>query len=50
VIIPVEEPQPQAIPGYLEPKNFELIARYFGEGKFGKIPFNQYQKQFKSTW
>ena len=50
VIIPLEEPQPQAIPGFLEPKDFEMIVKYFGEGKYGKIPFNQFQKQFKGTW
>lgn len=50
VIIPVEELQPQAIPGYLEPKDLEMIVKYFGEGKFGKVPFNQFQQQFKSSW
>lgn len=50
VILPVNEATPQAIPGYLEPKNFEPIVKYFGEGKFGKIPFNLYHQQFKSTW
>ena len=50
VVIPVEEAQPQAIPGFMEPKDFEVIVKYFGEGKFGKVPFNQYQQKFKSTW
>ena len=50
VIIPVEAAQPQSIPGFLEPKDFEIVVKYFGEGKFGKIPFNQFQQQFKSTW
>ena len=50
VILPVEEAQPQAIPGYMEPKDFEMIVKYFGEGQFGKIPFNQFQQKFKSTW
>ena len=50
VIIPVEEAQPQAIPGFLEPKDFEIIVKYFGERKFGKMPFNQFQQQFKSNW
>lgn len=50
VIIPVEQPQPQAIPGFLEPKDFEMIAKYFGEKKFGKVPFNQYQQTFKPSW
>ena len=50
VIIPVEDGQPQAIPGFLEPKDFEVIVKYFGEGKYRKVPFPQYQQQFKSSW
>lgn len=49
VIIPVDG-EPQAIPGYLAPNEFELIAKYFGEGKYGKVPFEEYQKSFKSQW
>lgn len=41
---------PQAIPGYLPPADFELIVKYFGEDKFGKVPFDQYQQGFKSSW
>jgi len=50
VIIPQDGSAPQAIPGYLEPKDFELIAKYFGEGEYGKISFAEYQKNFKSSW
>jgi len=50
VIIPVDGSGPQAIPGYLEPKYFEMIVKYFGEGHYGKTPFQQYQKSFKSSW
>jgi thioredoxin-related protein len=50
VIIPAEGNQPQAIPGYLNPKDFELIAKYFGEDNYGKTPFEEYQKNFKSSW
>ncbi|MBY0536664.1 MAG: DUF255 domain-containing protein [Chitinophagaceae bacterium] len=50
VIIPTDGSEPQAIPGYLETKDFELILTYFGEGHYGKIPFQQYQQQFKSSW
>src|SRR5271170_7003318 len=32
VIIPADGSDPQAIPGYLEPKDIELILKYFGEG------------------
>jgi len=49
VIIPVEG-EPQAIPGYLTPSEFEGLVKYFGEGKFGKISFDEYQRGFKSTW
>jgi len=49
VIIPVNG-EPQAIPGYLTPSELELIVKYFGEGKFGKVPFEDYRKQFKSQW
>lgn len=50
IIIPADGSEPQAIPGYLETKDFELIAKYFGEGGYGKIPFDKYQKEFKPTW
>ena len=36
VVIPVDG-EPQAIPGYLAPDEFELIAKYFGEGNYGKV-------------
>jgi len=42
--------EPQAIPGYLEPKELELLVKYFGEGKFGKMSFDEYQKGFKPSW
>lgn len=50
VIIPVDGTPPQAIPGYLEPKDFEMIVKYFGEGHYGKTSFDQYQRSFKSSW
>jgi thioredoxin-related protein len=50
VIIPADGSEPQAIPGYLEPKDLELIVKYFGEGKYGKISFDEFQKSFKSSW
>ncbi|THU39928.1 DUF255 domain-containing protein [Niastella caeni] len=49
VIIPVGG-EPQAIPGYLAPNELELIVKYFGEGKYGRVPFDEYQKSFKSSW
>ncbi len=50
VIIPTDNSGPQPVPGYLEPKELELIVRYFGDGKYGKQPFAEYQKAFKSEW
>jgi thioredoxin-related protein len=50
VIIPPDNGAPQAIPGYLEPKDFELILKYFGEDKFGNVAFEDYRKNFVSRW
>lgn len=49
VFIP-EDGEPQAIPGYLSPKDFELLLKYFGEGHYGKTPFEQFRKSFKGNW
>jgi len=50
VILPLDNSGPQPVPGYLEPKELELIVRYFGDGKYGKQPFEEYQKAFKGEW
>ncbi|MFT3936085.1 MAG: thioredoxin family protein [Chitinophagaceae bacterium] len=50
VILPTDNSGPQPVPGYLEPKDLELIVRYFGDGKYGKQPFAEYQQAFKSEW
>jgi len=50
IILPADGSAPQAIPGFLEPKDFELIAKYFGEGEYGKTPFDKYSRNFKSSW
>jgi thioredoxin-related protein len=50
IIIPTDGSEAQAIPGYLETKDFELIAKYFGEGGYGKIPFDKFQRDFKANW
>jgi thioredoxin-related protein len=42
--------EPQAIPGYMEPKELELLVKYFGEGNFIKVSFDDYQRRFKATW
>jgi thioredoxin-related protein len=50
VILPSDGTGPQAIPGYLEAKDLELVVKYFGEGAYGKVPFADYQKSFKASW
>jgi thioredoxin-related protein len=41
---------PQAIPGYLAPAEFEMIVKYFGDDKYGKVPFETFRKTFKASW
>jgi thioredoxin-related protein len=48
IIVPGEEPQ--AIPGYLEPKELELLVKYFGEGAYRAQSFDAYQKSFHASW
>ena len=47
-IVPGEEPQ--AIPGYMEPKELELLVKYFGEGDYRTKSFDDYQKNFRASW
>lgn len=42
--------EPQAIPGYLEVPDMELLLTYFGEGNFAKESFSSYQKKFSPSW
>jgi thioredoxin-related protein len=41
---------PQAIPGYMEPKDLELLVKFFGEGDYRTHSFDDYQKSFHATW
>jgi thioredoxin-related protein len=41
---------PAAIPGFMEPKEIEVILKYFGEGIYKKQNFNVYSANFKATW
>jgi thioredoxin-related protein len=50
VIIPPDGSGPQAIPGYLTPKDIEIILKYFGEDKYGKVSFEKYRREFKPEW
>ena len=42
--------EPTSIPGFMEPKEIEVILKYFGENMYKKKNFNEYSKNFKSTW
>ncbi|MGN6495202.1 MAG: thioredoxin family protein [Agriterribacter sp.] len=50
VILPADESGPQAIPGYLKTPDMEMILKYFGEGHYGKTPFDTYYKGFTAQW
>ncbi len=50
VIIPVSTTTPQSIPGFLEPKDMQVVATYFGENKFGQVDFETYSRSFRPTW
>ena len=42
--------EPASIPGFMEPKEIEVILKYFGDDAYKKKKFNEYSKSFKSTW
>jgi thioredoxin-related protein len=50
VIIPKDGSQPQSVAGYLETKDMELLLKYFGEGMYGKVAFDDFQKKFSPSW
>ena len=50
VIIPSGGNQPEAISGFLKPKDLEPIVKYFGEGQYGKIAYTEFEKKLKKTW
>jgi thioredoxin-related protein len=50
VIFPVSEKIPAAVPGFMEPREIEVILKYFGDGIYKKQNFNHYSAKFKSTW
>jgi thioredoxin-related protein len=49
IIIPPGQ-EPQAIPGYMGPKDLELLVKYFGEGAYKTQGFDVYQKSFRASW
>lgn len=50
VIIPAPGEAPQAIPGFLEPKELEEVVKFFGEGAYKTSSFPEFRKHFKSSW
>ncbi|GGB21513.1 hypothetical protein GCM10011511_51660 [Puia dinghuensis] len=48
IIVPGEEPQ--AIPGFMEPRDLEPLVKYFGEGDYRTRSFDEYHKSFHTTW
>ncbi len=50
VIIPEENAAPIPVSGFMEPKELELILRYFGDGDYKTKTFPEYQKTFRSSW
>lgn len=41
---------PASVPGFMEPKEIEVILKYFGDEVYKSMDFNEYAKNFKSTW
>lgn len=50
VFLPADGSDPQPVPGFLEPKDIEVLLKYFGEGQYGKTPFQEYFKKFSTSW
>ncbi len=50
VIMPAKGESPQAIAGYLEVKEMEIILRYFGDGHYGNQPFEKFHQKYSSSW
>jgi thioredoxin-related protein len=49
-IIIVPGQAPQAIPGYMEPKDLEPLVKYFGEGAWHNQGFDTYTHNFHHSW
>lgn len=41
---------PASVPGFLGPKEIEVVLKYFGEKEYKKKNFDEYAKNFKTTW
>jgi thioredoxin-related protein len=50
IIIADDEPAPIPIAGFMEAEELEPILKYFGEGAYKTMNFQEFEKTFKSTW
>jgi len=50
VIMPEKGQSPQAIAGYLEPKEMEIVLHFFVDKHYGTQSFEQYHKKYSTTW
>lgn len=41
---------PASVPGFMQPKDIEVILRYFGDGNYKTQNFDDYSANFKATW
>jgi len=50
VIFPEINKAPAAIPGFMDPKEIEVILKYFGDENYKSQNFSDYSANFKATW
>lgn len=50
IIFPDMGKIPASIPGFMEPKEIEVILKYFGDQKYRSQNFSDYSANFKTTW
>lgn len=50
VILPGAGEKPQSIPGFLEPRNLEMVVKYYGGGAYKQQNFDSWARQFQPTW
>jgi len=50
IFLPGDGSDPQPVSGFLEPKDIEVILKYFGEGHYGKTAFPDFLKNFSTSW
>ena len=50
VIIPPAGGKSQSIPGFLAPRDMELVARYYGDGVYRKRSFDNWARTFRPSW